>query len=223
MDNSEFIQSFKNNAEPLVSIKNLLIELSKHTQKTLSKTAQDVLSLLIGYKQNGAYLNSFSYCSIYDLSQKDVISISMQSDFSDSQNYLKEPLEQAIAKNSADIEDLNNLAVNRREFIERLKVFNITLLNPVTPISTQLISQNKGDYISLYDLIEWAKNETGFNYTDTANDILRIIGDRYISLYREYGGLKPCIETDKQSFKNALQFMAKNNGYEEIFDDDIPF
>ena len=84
MDNSEFIQSFKNNAEPLVSIKNLLIELSKHTQKTLSKTAQDVLSLLIGYKQNGAYLNSFSYCSIYDLSQKDVISISMQSDFSDS-------------------------------------------------------------------------------------------------------------------------------------------
>ena len=223
MDNSEFIQSFKNNAEPLVSIKNLLIELSKHTQKTLSKTAQDVLSLLIGYKQNGAYLNSFSYCSIYDLSQKDVISISMQSDFSDSQNYLKEPLEQAIAKNSADIEDLNNLAVNRREFIERLKVFNITLLNPVTPISTQLISQNKGDYISLYDLIERAKNETGFNYTDTANDILRIIGDRYISLYREYGGLKPCIETDKQSFKNALQFVAKNNGYEEIFDDDIPF
>ena len=223
MDNSEFIQSFKNNAEPLVSIKNLLIELSKHTQKTLSKTAQDVLSLLIGYKQNGAYLNSFSYCSIYDLSQKDVISISMQSDFSDSQNYLREPLEQGIAKNSADIEGLNSLGVNRREFIERLKVFNITLLNPVTPISTQLISQNKGDYISLYDLIEWAKNETGFNYTDTANDILRIIGDRYISLYREYGGLKPCIETDKQSFKNALQFVAKNNGYEEIFDDDIPF
>ena len=84
-------------------------------------------------------------------------------------------------------------------------------------------SQNRGDYISLYDLIEWAKSETNFNYTDTANDILRIIGDRYISLYREYGGLKPCIEADKQSFKRALQFMAKNNGYEEIFDDDIPF
>ena len=40
MNKSEFIQLFKNNAEPLVSIKNLLIELLNHTKKTLSKTVQ---------------------------------------------------------------------------------------------------------------------------------------------------------------------------------------
>lgn len=33
MNKSEFIQLFKNNAEPLVSIKNLLIELLNHTKK----------------------------------------------------------------------------------------------------------------------------------------------------------------------------------------------
>ena len=40
MNKSEFIQLFKNNAEPLVSIKTLLIERLNHTKKTLSKTVQ---------------------------------------------------------------------------------------------------------------------------------------------------------------------------------------
>lgn len=86
------------------------------------------------------------------------------------------------------------------------------------------INQNRGDYISLYDLIEWVKNETGFNYTNSANDILDIIGNRYILLYKEYGGLKPRIEIDnKYTFIKALQFVAKNNGYKEVYFDNIPF
>ncbi|WP_257616511.1 hypothetical protein [Rodentibacter ratti] len=86
-----------------------------------------------------------------------------------------------------------------------------------------MTSQHKGDYISLYDFIEWAK-EAGHhgNLSDTANDILRILGEQHIALYREYGGLKPCIEKDKQSLKKALQFVATNNRYDD-FDDTIPF
>lgn len=88
---------------------------------------------------------------------------------------------------------------------------------------SSFISQNRGEYISLYELIEWAKSQTGFDYTNTANDILRIIGDRYIQLYKEYGGLKPSIERDDNNFKRSLQFVSENNGYEYFFDEQIPF
>ena len=76
------------------------------------------------------------------------------------------------------------------------------------------ISQNRAEYISLYELIEWAKNAGNHeNLSDTASDILRILGEQNIALYREYGGLKPCIEKDKQSLKKALEFVKINNDY----------
>lgn len=224
MDNQQFILSFQNNTNPLISLKNLLLELSNHTNKHISKTAQDVISLIIGYTKNRDYINSIAYCSIYDLRNQSISTNSMIPDFKDALNYVKEPLEKAIIKNSVDIDELEYLAINRREFMERLRAVDIALLNRVNTAPS--ISQNRDDYISLYDLIEWAKT-TGrhSNYSDTASDLLRIIGGQTLQLYRAYGGLKPSIDEDNLRLNLALKFVLNNGGYDALdnFDDEIPF
>ena len=79
------------------------------------------------------------------------------------------------------------------------------------------------EYISLYDFIEWAK-ENYTNYTDTANDLIRLLDGKSLQLYRRYGGIKPSIEKDRTSLKLALEFVARCDGYKDyIYDDNIPF
>ena len=131
-------------------------------------------------------------------------------------------MEKAIIKNSVDIDELEYLAINRREFMERLRAVDITLLNRVN--TAPPISQNRDDYISLYDLIEWAKT-TGrhSNYSDTASDLLRIIGGQTLQLYRAYGGLKPRIDKDDLRLNVALEFVLDNDGYDVNFNTEIPF
>lgn len=222
-NHDQFLSSFQNHSEPLISFKDLILSISIYTNKTVSQVADKLESLLFGFRQNGKYTNSFCYCTIFDKrSEPFHIYEPMTNYFADGFDNVKGWLKDVVVNDSVNVSNIDQLFVRRIEIAKQIKDSDLSLLDKTKPNQLQQISQIEGDYISLYDFIEWAKSQTGFNYTNTANDILRIIGNRYIQLYKEYSGLKPCIETDKQSFKNALQFVAKNNGYEEMFDD-IPF
>ena len=81
------------------------------------------------------------------------------------------------------------------------------------------------EYISLYDFIEWAK-ENYTDYTTTANDLIRLLNGKSLQLYRRYSGIKPSIEKERINLKQALEFVAKHNGYEGnmiFFVVNIPF
>lgn len=90
--------------------------------------------------------------------------------------------------------------------------------------SEPLISQDKNDYISIYDFVEWAKAKYP-SYNATANDLIRLLNGANIQLYRQYSGIKESIDKDNTSLISALRFVAKHDGYTDPFDfdDEIPF
>lgn len=88
-------------------------------------------------------------------------------------------------------------------------------------ISTEAINQSQNDYISLYDFIEWASKHYS-SLSETANDLNRLLKDKNIQLYRQYGGISPSIEKDNTNLQQALDFVVENNGYKDI-SNDIPF
>lgn len=102
------------------------------------------------------------------------------------------------------------------------------MLDKLTTKQTQSeISQIQNDYISVYDFIEWASKHYS-SLSETANDLNRLLKDKNIQLYRQYGGISPSIDKDNTNLKAAFDFVAINNGYEKQsssfnFDDDIPF
>ncbi|NYA48855.1 hypothetical protein [Haemophilus haemolyticus] len=223
-NHDQFLSSFKNHAEPLISFKDLILSISVYTNKTVSQVADKLESLLFGFRQNGKYTNSFCYCTIFDKrSDPFYIYEPMTNYFADGFDNVKGRLKDVVINNSVGVSNIDQLFVRRVEIAKQIKDSGISLLDKAKSNQLQQISQNRGEYISLYELIEWAKSQTGFDYTNTANDILRIIGDRYIQLYKEYGGLKPSIERDDNNFKRSLQFVSENNGYEYFFDEQIPF
>lgn len=221
-NHDQFLSSFKNHAEPLISFKDLILSISVYTNKTVSQVADKLESLLFGFRQNGKYTNSFCYCTIFDKrSDPFYIYEPMTNYFADGFDNVKGRLKDVVINNSVGVSNIDQLFVRRVEIAKQIKDSGISLLDKAKSNQLQQISQNRGEYISLYELIEWAKNQTGFNYADTAKDILRIIGNRDISLYCEYGGLKPRIEKHSQDFKKTLQFLVINNAY---FDsEEIPF
>jgi hypothetical protein len=223
-NHDQFLSSFKNHSEPLISFKDLILSISIYTNKTVSQVADKLESLLFGFRQNGKYTNSFCYCTIFDKrSDPFYIYEPMTNYFADGFDNVKGLLKDVVINNSVGVSNIDQLFVRRIEIAKQIKDSGISLLDKAKSNQLQQISQNRGEYISLYELIEWAKSQTGFDYTNTANDILRIIGDRYIQLYKEYGGLKPSIERDNNNFKRSLQFVSENNGYEPFFDEQIPF
>nr|WP_218832331.1 hypothetical protein [Haemophilus haemolyticus] len=208
----------------MISFKDLILSISVYTNKTVSQVADKLESLLFGFRQNGKYTNSFCYCTIFDKrSDPFYIYEPMTNYFADGFDNVKGRLKDVVINNSVGVSNIDQLFVRRVEIAKQIKDSGISLLDKAKSNQLQQISQNRGEYISLYELIEWAKSQTGFDYTNTANDILRIIGDRYIQLYKEYGGLKPSIERDDNNFKRSLQFVSENNGYEYFFDEQIPF
>ena len=82
------------------------------------------------------------------------------------------------------------------------------------------IGQNSNDYISVYELIEWAKSEYENHIGDTAKDILRLLNGKQIKTYKHYTGLKSRIEKDDTDLIRMLNFAYINNGYEDL---EIPF
>ncbi|WP_386693100.1 MULTISPECIES: hypothetical protein [Lonepinella] len=93
------------------------------------------------------------------------------------------------------------------------------MINYSDPKTSQII----GDYISLYDLLEWAKP----NYpslSETAKDLLRLFKDKNIQTYHFYNGIKPRIEKTNIKISEMLSILIKYNAYydDEPYDD-IPF
>ncbi len=80
----------------------------------------------------------------------------------------------------------------------------------------------KNDYISLYEFLEWSKKEYDNDLSMTAKDLLRLLQGSQIQLYRRYIGIKKTINKDTTSLKSALEFVLKNDGYEEKNDDFDP-
>lgn len=83
------------------------------------------------------------------------------------------------------------------------------------------------EYISVYDLLDWAK-EKNFNAEHVAaQDILNILREQEIDLYRHYEGIKPRLTIEEQSLNDILSDIVANSGYGPKvlgpFDDDIPF
>ncbi|TYA25546.1 hypothetical protein FXE05_03850 [Aggregatibacter actinomycetemcomitans] len=222
-NHDQFLSSFKNHSEPLISFKDLILSISIYTNKTVSQVADRLESLLFGFRQNGKYINSFCYCTIFDKRSEPFYTYEpITNYFADGFDNVKGWLKDVVVNNSIDVPNIDQLFVRRIEIAKQIKDSDLSLLDKAEPNQLHQITQIKGDYISLYDFIEWAKIAGNHeNLTDTVNDILRILGEQNVVLYREYGGLKPCIEKDKQSLKKALQFVAINNDYSGS--DEIPF
>lgn len=231
-NHSQFLTTFENHPEPLISLKDLIISITNYTNKTPSQVADKLETLLFDFRKGGShnqYDNAFCYCTIFEMSDNGKIYTyePMANHFKDDFNHIKGYLNAAIALNSANVLDLSRFSVRRSEISQRIKKVEISLLDKAPTTQIAEISQLEGDYVSLYDLLEWA-NPNYSNLSDTAEDLLRLLQGKNIQLYRHYTGIKKSIDKDDQQIAEMLKFIEVNNGYkkkENPFDDDfdIPF
>ncbi|AHG87302.1 hypothetical protein F544_20740 [Bibersteinia trehalosi USDA-ARS-USMARC-190] len=84
------------------------------------------------------------------------------------------------------------------------------------------ISQIQGDYISVYELIEWAREKSQKDISYSANQLLEELKGKHIQTYKRSIITEKITYSDKQVNK-LLLFAFHNNGYNEINFDDIPF
>ncbi|MGQ8820961.1 hypothetical protein [Bibersteinia trehalosi] len=84
------------------------------------------------------------------------------------------------------------------------------------------ISQNPNDYISVYELIEWAREKSKKDLSYSANQLLEELKGKHIQTYKRSIITEKITYSDKQVNK-LLLFAVQNNGYNEISIDDIPF
>ncbi|HDV7243922.1 TPA: hypothetical protein RJ184_001736 [Mannheimia haemolytica] len=226
-DHSQFISRLENRIEPKISFQELIQELSNYTNKPFSHIADKLKSLIFSFQQNGIYTNAFVNCTLFEDGESYAIEPKTLH-FKDAFDQPKGVLSDVIAQNSIDVEHLNAYYVTAREITQLIKAQSPTLLDKLTTKQTQSeISQIQNDYISVYDFIEWASKHYS-SLSETANDLNRLLKDKNIQLYRQYGGISPSIDKDNTNLKAAFDFVAINNGYEKQsssfnFDDDIPF
>ncbi|WP_324682527.1 hypothetical protein [Bibersteinia trehalosi] len=84
------------------------------------------------------------------------------------------------------------------------------------------ISQNPNDYISVYELIEWAREKSKEDISYSANQLLIELTGKHIQTYKRSIITEKITYSDKQ-FNKLLLFAFQNKGYNEISIDDIPF
>ena len=93
--------------------------------------------------------------------------------------------------------------------------------------ANQLDNQAKGEFISLYDLIEWAKSKHYGNFINATHDIFTILREenKEVNSYKYYTGIKPRTTKTNKKLSDYLLVLNKNHGYkiDDDFDDDIPF
>lgn len=79
------------------------------------------------------------------------------------------------------------------------------------------ISQDRSDYISLTDLIDYAvtKNDTE---EEAIRDLLALIKNSNIPVFQQYNGIRPRIEKTNIKLKQKL-----NARLTELFNDELPF
>ena len=93
--------------------------------------------------------------------------------------------------------------------------------------ANQLDNQEKGEFISLYDLIEWAKSKHYGNFINATHDIFTILREenKEVNSYKYYTEIKPRTTKTNKKLSDYLLVLNKNHGYkiDDDFDDDIPF
>lgn len=226
MDNNQFLTDLENHSEPLISFKDLINSISNYTNKTPSQIADRLEKLLFDFRKGGnrnQYDNAFCYCTIFERSSngKTYTYEPLTNYFKDTFDHIKRYLNSVIAQNSVDVLELSQFAVRRSEITQQIKKTRTSILDRA-PKSLE-ISRSEADYISLYELLEWAKSD----YPDlsaTAKDLLRLLDGKEIQLYRHYTGIKKSIDKDNQRLDEMLDFVKRKNSYEvDIFEFDIPF
>lgn len=228
-NHTAFISKFENHSEPLISLTTLINEFCQYTNKTPSQIADRLEKLLFGFRKGGSrdqYDNAFCYCSIFEREREGKIYTyePQTNHFKDTFDHIKSKLNEVVALNSTEVLGLSDFSVRRYEIAQHIKKTDISLLNKSpTPATAQppAISQLEADYISLYDLLEWAKPNYD-NLSATATDLLRLLNGQNIQLYRHYTGIKKSIDKDNQKLAEILKSVKAYNSYEEP-DFDIPF
>ncbi|MBR0574639.1 MULTISPECIES: hypothetical protein [Pasteurellaceae] len=79
------------------------------------------------------------------------------------------------------------------------------------------INQDRDDYVSLYDLMEYARTKHNSDRA-AARDLLILAGNKSIPLFKQYGGIRPRIEPlTSTSLIKELNTVVKNNDMELPF------
>ncbi|MDP8079699.1 hypothetical protein [Phocoenobacter skyensis] len=79
------------------------------------------------------------------------------------------------------------------------------------------ISQDRDDYVSLYDLMEYARAKHNSD-SEAAQDLLDLAENKNIPLFKQYGGIKPRIEpVSSTNLLNELNAVVRSNDMELPF------
>ncbi|APB79318.1 TPA: hypothetical protein RVS72_000533 [Pasteurella multocida] len=81
--------------------------------------------------------------------------------------------------------------------------------------------QTKEEYISLFDLLEWANNKYYGNLTNTTYEFLALLkeNNQTLPIYQHHKGLKDRITKLDNTLNDYLKAINHNHGYKS----DIPF
>lgn len=82
-------------------------------------------------------------------------------------------------------------------------------------------SQLQEEFISLYDLLEWAQKSYGYSLTNTTYDLISILSENMASVdvYEYFDGIKPRTVNTKTTLEVYLKEINRNHGY----DIELPF
>lgn len=90
-----------------------------------------------------------------------------------------------------------------------------------------MINSDQEEYISIYDLIEWAKTKHYKSIVAATFDIFTILQEQNqtVEVYQRYTGIKERITKKNQTLNKIVLDINKNQGYQtdDGFDDTIPF
>ena len=86
--------------------------------------------------------------------------------------------------------------------------------------ANQTNNQSKEDYISLYDLIEWAKSKNHGNFINATHDIYTVLkeDDKQVFSYKYYSGIKPRMTKTNQTLNQYVLDLNinRNNLFEVV-------
>ncbi|MGR6980308.1 hypothetical protein ACUHGC_02480 [Testudinibacter sp. P27/CKL/0425] len=225
MNDSQFLSAFENDLKPLISLKDIIISISEYTNQRPDQIADNLEHLLFGFRQNRQYVNSFCHCTIWDQtgSQRTIYE-PIENNFKDAFNHIKGFLKDVIILNSFDIDGLDKIFVRRKEFAQRVKTSEITVLAKMPNKPENGTSKVRDDYVSVYDFLEFSRSKYD-SYEEAVSDILSLLKHNNINLYEFIEkGFKPRIKRfNSPTFRDCLESVKARGGYYNPLDDEIPF
>ncbi|QLB42054.1 MULTISPECIES: hypothetical protein [Mannheimia] len=226
-DHSQFISILENLSNPVISLKDLIEKLVSYTNRTPASIADKLEGLIFGFRKGGShnqYDNAFVYCTVFEIDQRGERHSyePMSNHFKDTFDHIKGYLNEVIADNAFNTLELTRFTVRGSEIAKLIKSKMPELLDKVPQTKIETMSQNQSDYISVYELIEWAREKSKKDVGFSANQLLLELTGKHIQTYKRSILTEKITYSDKQIGK-LLLFAFQNNGYNEINFDDIPF